>query len=144
MKIRTIILVVASLLILATGALAVAYLLDRTVPATVTITAQPGPLAANIYGDPAGMVPFVGSLNFGTVAQGDMVTIISAFYFRGTEINPTTVTVTSNLPNNRGTLDASVGAVNNYGNYPVTLTLAVKPNADLGQLQMEIRVRGRS
>ncbi len=144
MKLKTVILVLVALLVMVTSVLAVAYLLDRTVPATVTITTPPGPMTANIYSDPAGLVPFVGGISFGTVAAGDTITIISAFYIRGTEINPATVTVTSNLPNNQGTLDASVGAMNNYGNYPVTLTLATKPQADLGQLQIAIRVRGQS
>jgi len=81
------------------------YVLDKTIPADVTVEEEVVEISADLYTDTLATKPFTGTHHFGTVVEGG--TPQSPLWFRAAEIAPSTVTATANgLP-----VGASLGYV---------------------------------
>ena len=142
-KLSIIVAVVLSVLLIGTVAYAVSYQLNKTVPATVTITESP-PTQATLYTDLLCTTEFTGTLNFGTVNTSGMPFV--TVYVRTSEIAVGTINVTSDIDTSKATIGFIVGtpsSANSYKGVPVVIMLTPVAPAG-GTMDFHVTVTGNS
>lgn len=135
--------------LVATTAMAISYALNKTIPASVTITSPPpppppSPTAATLYSDSLATValPADATFAFGSYQQGGGPTGLTV-YFRATDVTPSTVVVsTTGLPDG-AQVEKTVGTpdAGNPGS-PTSLQLALPAGLPAGTHSFSVTVTG--